>query len=141
MTAEQKQKIGRLRHKGMSYLQIASELGIPENTVKSYCRRNKLGAAKAILDEKPTDCKYCGRSLVKGRKGHPSKFCSEECRRTWWKQNEGHLAKRAWYTLTCAYCSKEFESYGNQKRKFCGHGCYIASRFGKAGDGYEKRAV
>lgn len=141
MSPEQKQKISRMRHERMSYLQIASELGIPENTVKSYCRRNNLGAVKITMEEKPAECKCCGRPLVQGRKGHPSKFCSEECRRTWWKVNDGQLVKKAWYTLTCAYCNKEFESYGNRKRKFCGHECYIARRFGKAGDGYDERAV
>ena len=40
MTAAQKQRIESLRGKGESYAAIADDLGIPENTIKSYCRRN-----------------------------------------------------------------------------------------------------
>ena len=37
MTTAQKQRIEFLRDKGESYASIADDLGISENTVKSYC--------------------------------------------------------------------------------------------------------
>ena len=40
MNTSQKQRIEFLRDKGESYASIADDLGISENTVKSYCRRN-----------------------------------------------------------------------------------------------------
>ena len=43
MTTAQKQQIEFLRDKGESYATIAYDLGISENTVKSYCRRNNIG--------------------------------------------------------------------------------------------------
>lgn len=42
MTNEQKLMIEVYRRKGVGYKQIAKELGISLNSVKSYCRRNKL---------------------------------------------------------------------------------------------------
>ena len=143
MNLEQKQRVSQMRHKGMSYLQIASDLGVSENTIKSYCRRNNLGTVKGSRNEICTDCKRCSKPLAQGRKGHPSKFCSEECRRKWWKDNAGQLIKNAWYTITCTGCDKVFESYGNSNRKYCSHGCFINYRFNniiksnteKAGDG------
>src|SRR5574344_178038 len=42
MTEEQKSRIHLLRERGLGYIRVAQALGISENTVKSYCRRNKL---------------------------------------------------------------------------------------------------
>ncbi len=137
MTAEQKEKIHQMRNKGMSYSQITLELGISENTIKSFCRRKKLGAEpknKPRTIGKCTGCKQCGKPLNQCTKGQPKKFCSDECRRTWWKFNDSQLIKKAYYTLTCAGCGMKFESYGNKNRKFCGHACYIADKFQKASD-------
>ena len=143
MTDDQKEKIPILRHKGHSYSQIAVDLGISENTVKSFCRRNDLGT---MLKNKPQVdketyiiCKQCGKSLTHGTKGQPKKFCSEECRRTWWKVNESYLAKKAYYMITCTNCGKYFESYGNKSRKFCSHACFI--NFRKGGESVVTRAV
>lgn len=136
MTAEQKQKIQQLRQLGQSYGEIATALSISENTVKSYCRRKNIGIRRKTVERKVTEsntnCKNCGKPLIQGTKGHPRKFCSEECRRAWWKENDGQYAKKAYYTLVCKECGKKFESYGNKTRKFCGHACYIQSRFGRA---------
>ena len=42
MTNEQKLQIARLRRDGYGYVKIAQILGISNNTVKSFCRRNHL---------------------------------------------------------------------------------------------------
>ena len=44
MTNDQKEKIWQMRQDGKSYSQITLNLGINENTVKAYCRRNNLRA-------------------------------------------------------------------------------------------------
>lgn len=46
MNTAQNQRIEFLRGKGESYSSIAGDLGISENTVKSYCRRGYYGAAE-----------------------------------------------------------------------------------------------
>ena len=150
MTTEQKQKLRKMRLEGSSYSKIARALGISENTIKSYCRRNNLNnlmhnLAKnletELVNKIYTNCIHCGKTLIHARIGHPKKFCSEECRRIWWKTNDSQLNKKAWYTLNCIECSKTFKSYGNKNRKFCCHACYIQSRFKKAEEEYDKRAV
>ena len=42
MTVEEKAKMGELRRAGMGYLKISQTLGINQNTVKTFCRRNNL---------------------------------------------------------------------------------------------------
>ena len=42
MTEEQKSRINLLRERGLGYIRVAQALGISGNTVKSYCRRDKL---------------------------------------------------------------------------------------------------
>jgi DNA-directed RNA polymerase specialized sigma subunit, sigma24 homolog len=135
MTNIQKEQIQKMRQEGQSYSKIASTLEISENTIKSYCRRNNLRATESnkAKTEKEVyiSCKHCGKPLTHGIKGQPKKFCSEECRRLWWKANASEHDKQAYYTLSCVGCGKKFESYGNKSRKFCGHACYINYRFKK----------
>lgn len=42
MTDAQKEQVRYLRCEGLGYGAIATRLGISENTVKSFCRRNNL---------------------------------------------------------------------------------------------------
>ena len=68
MKMKQKQQIATLRGRGDSYMKIATALGIPVNTVQSYCRRNGLGACCAIPRPEASDvanvCPNCGRLLI-----------------------------------------------------------------------------
>ena len=43
MTDLQKDTIRAMRLQGISYVKIGEELGLSDNTVRSYCRRNGLG--------------------------------------------------------------------------------------------------
>lgn len=150
VNTEQKQEVHKMRLEGSSYSKIASALGISENTIKSYCRRNNLNnimdnLVKSLepqfVNKIYNTCIQCGKTLTHGKKGHPKKFCSDECRRIWWKANDSQIDKKAWYTLNCIECSRTFKSYGNKNRKFCCHACYIQSRFKKAKEEHDKRAV
>jgi endogenous inhibitor of DNA gyrase (YacG/DUF329 family) len=134
-----------MRQDGQSYFQIASSLDISENTVKSYCRRNNLGVAISIrplaIKEINLVCKQCRKPLNQGMRGNTKKFCSEECRRSWWKTHDSSLKRKAYYTLVCAECGRKFESYGNKSRKYCSHTCYIQARFEKGGESHVTRAI
>ena len=150
MNLEHKQKINKMTEEGESYVKIAQALGISENTVKSYCRRNLnkniKDEALVISDSVETKdiysiCKHCEKSLIQAVKGQPKKFCSEKCRRLWWKANKSQANKKAWYTLECGMCGSSYNSYSNKNRKFCSHSCYIKKRFEKVGDTNDKRAV
>ena len=127
MTNEQKRILVDLRHSGLGYRKIAARLGISENTVKGYIRRNGITPTSAAAPGTTAGyCPQCG-SQIEGRKG--KKFCGEPCRRAWWKANNSLIDRRAWYDLVCAGCGRNFRSYGNDKRKYCDHGCYIRDRF------------
>ena len=130
MTQNEKNIISRMRKQGVSYGNIAAHLGLSVNTVKSFCRRNKL--QRSIEPELKTQsalCPHCGEDIEKEPKRTNRKFCSEKCRREWWKTHDHSKNRRAFYSFICACCGSDFESYGNNKRKYCGHACYIKARF------------
>lgn len=131
MTEAQKEQVRFLRCEGLGYGAIAARLDISENTVKSFCRRNHL---TGVASKEPVlVCRNCGGPLPQKPKRKQRKFCSEACRRAWWKQHPELIHKAAFYPATCAHCGREFQSYGNKNRKYCSHACYIAARFKKGG--------
>ncbi len=138
MTETQKKQILKMRKNGDGYKTIASFVGLSRDVVRTFCKsRNIAGFGKAAamnINEKTENgniCLNCGCSIERNKRGRPKKFCSEECRREWWKQHSEELNKKdtAKYKFKCAYCGKEFISYGNKNRKFCSHNCYIHQRF------------
>ena len=138
MNADDKNRIVVLRKSGVGYKKIAQELGINENSVKSFCRRN--GLAGSI--EKPQEtvfpgviqkaCKNCG-TLFLQYPGHREKvFCCDACRNKWWNLHIGQANRKTMYEYTCPTCGKKFSAYGNRQRKYCSHACYIIARFGNS---------
>lgn len=136
MNTTQKEQLYLLRAKGLSYTKIAIKLGLSENTVKSFCRRNNLekGFCEPSLGNFVTQhlCKNCGTELQQ-RKGSKQKiFCCSKCRLEWWNTHPEAVDRKAVYELVCTMCGNTFESYGNKSRKFCSHPCYIKGRFGNS---------
>ena len=80
-------------------------------------------------------CICCGKEIAQQGNGRPRKFCSEKCRRQWWKTHPEEGNQKAMYTQVCARCGKEFTAYGNNHRKYCSHDCYIKARFWRDEDG------
>lgn len=136
MTDSQKEEIIVLRKDGIGYMKIAQKLGISQNTVKSYCRRNGLSKPEDIAMATPVKadaesfCLQCGVpvSQTQGRK--QKRFCSDKCRMNWWNHHQEKINRKANYEFTCACCGKKFTAYGNSNRKYCSHECYINDRFG-----------
>ena len=133
MTDFQKERITSMRSNGVGYGQIASTLGISINSVKSYCQRNQLGGQRspdisAACDDKKY-CIQCSKEFVPNKVKKAQRFCSDVCRMVWWKGHPEQLQRKTFYQFTCNTCQKSFVSYGNNKRKFCSHACYILSRF------------
>ena len=129
MTDEQKEQIKVLRQRGMGYIRVAQALGISENTIKSFCRRNKLTGQ--VKQEKLAEhfCFYCGTAVTQNPGRKEKKFCSNKCRMKWWNAHFDKLNKKTMYPYICPHCGKGFEVYGNSHRKYCSHACYIADRF------------
>lgn len=122
MTLEEKNKIYQLKKEGYGYKKIANELGLSASSVQSFLKRNPMG-----LDLLGT-CKRCGMTIqsIKGKKR--KQFCSDRCRWDWWNSHIKEVNKKAFYTLTCKHCGKEFTAYGNQKRVYCCHDCYVKDK-------------
>ena len=128
MTKDQIAKIDEMRILGRGYVVIARETGIPENTVKSYCRRHPL-IVKAP-EEQSGACAYCGKPVTQDPKRKKKRFCSDACRMKWWNTHQDQVMRRAIYTYTCPACGTVFSAYGNAHRKYCSHACYINHRYG-----------
>lgn len=137
MTDSQKKEIEKLRAKGDGYGKIARTLGVSQNTVKSYCRRNNIAVGSTAGIETPVPvetgtsfCECCGKK-IRQIFGHKTKrFCSDACRNKWWNSHLDLVKRKAVYKYKCPGCGREFEVYGNSHRKYCSHTCYIDHRFG-----------
>ena len=130
MTNEQKEKIRLFRSMGRGYTDIGNELGISKNTVKSFCRRNNLTSNNVIITDAADRCRECGVAIIQKPKKKKRIFCCKTCREKWWKEHPERMNKKAIYKFTCAGCGKLFSVFGNSKRKYCSHECYINDRFG-----------
>lgn len=141
MTDNQKEQIIKLRAAGNGYGKIAQTIGISVNTVKSFCRRNDINGDMAavpsvILTGETTACENCGREIQQIAKRKKKRFCCDKCRNEWWNSHLDQVKRKAVYDFRCPRCGKEFHIYGDKRRKYCSHECYIADRF-KGGDGDE----
>lgn len=135
--------INKMRLDGFGYKAIAKAISSTRDRVRGYCISHGLNGIgevvadnAALMKDKNIICACCGKQIKQKKQGRTRKFCSEECRRKWWNENRDKRNKKetAVYKYTCAYCGKEFSSYGNRHRKYCSHGCYIKSRFGEASE-------
>lgn len=125
MTNEQRERITTMRQDGLGYIKIAQVLGLSENTVKSYCRRQN----SLIAEVKTTRCEECRRLLDISRRKN-RRFCSDSCRMKWWNK---HPKPDMLYTAICAYCGKEVHMRRKNERKYCSQQCYIAARYMNGG--------
>ena len=132
MTKDQIKKIEEMRLKGQGYVVIARETGIPENTVKSYCRRHPL--FEKSPEEVSGICACCGKPVEQNPHRKTKRFCSDACRMKWWNSHADKVQRKAMYEFTCPECGKKFRAYGNRNRKYCSHACYIKDRFGGGSD-------
>lgn len=121
-----KQAILKMREDGASYAEIADIFASSPNTVKSICYRNGVHAPLSNGAETGL-CKNCGKPLSHPTGGGRKIFCSNRCRYQWWN----HFRSRQPYRLICYCCGKEFVSFGNKKKQFCGRECYRLSRYGE----------
>lgn len=124
MNQAQKETITRMRGDGASYKRIAVSLSISENTVHSFCRRNGLGGSLAIGLVDGIHCRNCGATLFHTKGAKRRKFCSDICRMAWWNAHPGLAQRKTVHIFTCGNCGIQFQSYGNQHRKYCSRTCY-----------------
>lgn len=145
MTDREKESVSRMRRRGFGYADIARALGIPDGTVKTYCKRNCLQDADLELTygawrdfAVPLECRQCGKPLVQGERHKPRSFCSDSCRLAWWNSHRNEVRRKGAHVMACAICGEAFSSY-DPNRKFCSTSCYVQSRFG--GNRHDVRAT
>ncbi len=120
MTKTEQMQATIMRENGYSYGQIANELEISINTIRSFCQRKHL----EIKDHKDVHfCKSCGVQLDKTRR----KFCSRKCKTDWWNHHKPETKGQT--EKVCPTCGKTFRFFPSQKRIFCSHPCYIKQKF------------
>lgn len=129
MTRGEKLMIAQYRAQGLGYTAIADTLGMPKNTVKSFCQRNGLGKDITVPAEPVPGhiCRQCGENLGQPSHRKTRRFCSDACRLTWWHahRDHGRNAKQR----VCPACQKEFAT--DRRQTYCSHTCYIRARFGR----------
>lgn len=138
MTEEQKEKIKELRLQGVGYKGIANIVNLTRDSVRNFCKRNGLEGMSSLaarnIEEKMQNnilCACCMKPLKQKVVGKNKRFCSDECRRKWWKEHQEARRPKATaiYYFTCIRCGRSFSAYGNKNRKYCSHDCYIKNRF------------
>lgn len=128
MTNETKLKIDELRSKGLGYSKIANLLGITKNSVASYCKRS-VGISISG-DKKIIRCLNCGKPIIINSNSKPRKFCSDKCRRLYWKNHESEINKKTFHEFICPICGKCVKLYGKPHQKYCSLTCYFKARYG-----------
>jgi predicted transcriptional regulator len=130
MNYQQKEAVKQLRAERQSYSQIATILGISENTVKSYCRRNSLSGIAFTTTEstRNTCCRQCGAPLkqITGKK--QKQYCSDHCRMLWWNDHAEAVTHKKIRRFNCQTCGRKFYGYGKRERKYCSRACYGMSK-------------
>lgn len=122
MTDLQKQQILALREQNVTYAAISDTLGIPVNTIKTFCRRSGM-TAKMPQKEKPC-CKNCGHELTNTTHARPRLFCSDQCKQAWWNKHRCDRVSTKISPHTCQTCGKLFSDYTGANRKYCSQACY-----------------
>lgn len=139
VTEAQKNNVLLLRQKGYGYKEIATELDVNVNTVRSFCSRNGLLDHNAYKDtgnkeNKETtnfdNCHQCGKSLKQRPKTKRRRFCCDACRHRWWNAHRDKVNSKTTVRTVCACCGLLFDSYAYQRRKYCSHACYVKRRYG-----------
>lgn len=137
MTEHQREKTIEMRKAGCGYAEIAKELSVSRDTVKTFCRRKNITVDSIDAPKEIGGiCLECGKSIVQMSCRKPKRFCSAECRQKWWNAHPERIGKKAVYEYICPNCSRPFTAYGNSHRKYCSHECYVSARF-KGGEAYD----
>lgn len=122
-----KEQILKLRNNGLSFGEIAKELGISRSSVASICKRSK--------ERQIERCKNCG-VVIKQTLGHRRRiYCSARCRKKWWKNNDGnHYINNK---VICLSCGRKFIYHETKIRRYCSLACAYKGKRKEVSDNEE----
>lgn len=88
------EQVLELYRKGKKMPEIASELNMPYNTVKSIIRRDGIQKMEKIekvekIDDGKRKCKCCGNPVNEVEGKRDKLFCSARCRLKYWRHHHG----------------------------------------------------
>jgi uncharacterized protein YjcR len=106
MDGKKKRLIRAMRQNGRTYGEIGDATGLSPNTVKSFCRRENIGAADASGDDPHDSCKHCGRPLAHHPGRKKKRFCNDACRTAWWNRNRGWARRKKAHRSVCRRCGE-----------------------------------
>ena len=118
MTQNQVSVITYYQRKGLGYRRIAPLVGVPEDTVKSFCRKNKGTAGDK--------CITCGAAVEQRPHKKRKLFCSDKCRLKWWNAHP-ELVRRKRKEHICEYCGRPYMTHIKSQR-YCSRECFANAR-------------
>lgn len=117
MTSKEKALITTLHNQGLGYKKIASSTGLSIGQVRYYINSSKANCAK-------NKCTNCGKELTHTPHHKEKRFCSTQCRTSWWNKHPELLTpKNPKYTV-CPTCGETFIA-SRKERKYCSRDCYL----------------
>lgn len=117
-------QIEELRRQGLGYRRIAEQLNLSVSKMRYYCRSRP---APTDMDMVFGLCLYCGKPLEHTPLHKKKKFCTEGCRRAWWKEHPAEINRKKDLLRTCEFCGKEFAT-ARDDAHFCSRYCYALFR-------------
>lgn len=137
MTELERTQIRKLREHGMGHRTIAKYTGLQLSTVRYQANKVEIpgnAADEDLLEKimKKEACAFCGEPIKSSWTGRKRRFCSDECRRSYWLLHDKEIKRSAsaTYTKICPYCGKTFTVYGARNRKYCCHDHYVRYYYG-----------
>lgn len=102
MTEQQAKQIREMREQGIGYRSIALTVGLSRDIVRNFCKSRGLSGYGSALTKNIREqvmlgkaCLYCGKEMKQPDTGRPKKFCSDKCRREWWKGHPERINRKA----------------------------------------------
>lgn len=93
MRPEIAKQITSLRLKGLGYKSIAVVVGTSKENMRYFCKTHGLDGNAELVKlnfeehkKHPEICKQCGGKIQRVPHSGKKLFCSDECRRNWWKE-------------------------------------------------------
>ena len=101
MTEQQAKQIREMREQGIGYRSIALTVGLSRDIVRNFCKSRGLSGYGSALTKNIQEqvmlgkaCLYCGKEMKQLDTGRPKKFCSDKCRREWWKGHPERINRK-----------------------------------------------